>query len=425
MFSKTRNIVLALLVLLSVITFLDRLAIAAAGPRMQQDLGLGPEQWGWVLGAFVLAYGAFEIPTGAMGDRLGQRRVITRIVVWWSAFTALTGAVSGFVPLLLTRFLFGAGEAGAYPNMAGSVARWFPKVERARAQGFIWAGSRAGGALAPLLVVPLQARFGWRATFWILGISGMAWAAVWWWWYRDDPSQKAGVSAREISEIGAPEGSVTGHAAPWNRLIRSKQLWLIICMYGSYAWGSWFYFSWLHTYLVRGRGFSESAMAGITAFAFACGALANLAGGYLGDYSVKRFGVKRGRRLIGCASLSGGAVLLLATAVSKDQLFATVLISLGLGVTDLMLPSAWAICVDIGGRYTGTVTGAMNTAGQLGGFLCTVLFGYIVAMTGSYHLPLAVIAAMLAFSAMLFSRIDPTRPLIPVMEEQISAGLQA
>src|SRR3954451_6124477 len=158
---RHRYVVLCLLVVLSIITFMDRLAIAVAGPRIQADLGITPAQWGWVLGAFVLAYGLFEIPTGVMGDRLGQRRVLVRIVLWWSAFTALTGSATGFVPLLLTRFLFGAGETGAYPNMAGVVAHWFPAQERARTQGFIWGASRAGGALAPLVVIPIQAAFGW------------------------------------------------------------------------------------------------------------------------------------------------------------------------------------------------------------------------------------------------------------------------
>src|SRR4051794_26510424 len=153
---RKRSVVLVLLVLVSVLTFLDRLAIAVAGPRMQDELGIPPGRWGWVLGAFVLAYGLFEIPTGALGDRAGRRKVLTRIVLWWSAFTCLTGSVSAFLPLLVTRFLFGAGEAGAYPNMAGCVARWFPPIERARTQGFIWGASRAGGALAPLLVVPIQ-----------------------------------------------------------------------------------------------------------------------------------------------------------------------------------------------------------------------------------------------------------------------------
>ena len=185
-----RHVLLGLLVLLSIITFLDRLCIAIAGPRIQEELGISPEQWGWVLGAFILAYGAFEIPTGALGDRYGRRGVLTRIVLWWSGFTMLTGLATGFLPLVAIRFLFGAGEAGAYPNMAGVVSRSLPK-ERAMAQGFIWGASRAGGALAPLLVVPIQMAFGWRASFFVFGALGVIWCVVWWWWYRDDAPRRA------------------------------------------------------------------------------------------------------------------------------------------------------------------------------------------------------------------------------------------
>ena len=158
-----RRRVLLLLIALAIITFLDRISIAVAGPRIQQELHIAPERWGWVIGAFVLAYGIFEIPTGALGDRIGQRSVLTRIVLWWSAFTCLTGAAIGFPALVVTRFLFGAGEAGAYPNISGVIVRWFPVRERARTQGFIWAASRIGGALSPLIVVPLQSAVGWGA----------------------------------------------------------------------------------------------------------------------------------------------------------------------------------------------------------------------------------------------------------------------
>jgi MFS transporter, ACS family, glucarate transporter len=169
---KKRHSVLLLLIALALITFLDRIAISSAGLRIQEDLHLSKEQWGWVLGAFILSYGIFEAPTGALGDRAGQRRVLTRIVLWWSAFTSLTGAARGFWQLLAIRFLFGIGEAGAYPNMSGVLARWFPVSEHARTQGFIWAASRFGGALAPLIVTPLQARIGWRWAFAILGAIG-------------------------------------------------------------------------------------------------------------------------------------------------------------------------------------------------------------------------------------------------------------
>jgi MFS family permease len=384
-------------VLLSIITFLDRLCIAVAGPRIQQELGITPDQWGWVLGAFILAYGLFEIPTGALGDRFGRRGVLTRIVLWWSAFTILTGTASGFVPLVIVRFLFGAGEAGAYPNMAGVVSRWFKQSERAMAQGFIWGASRAGGALSPLLVVPIQSAYGWRASFFIFGAAGIVWCAVWWWWYRDKPSDA--------------EHTVGEHNAPWALLLRSSQVWTIVLMYGCYAWGSWFYFSWLHTWLVKGRGFTEGEMAIFSALPFVLGAAANLAGGFVSDAAVRRFGVRRGRVLVGSTCLAIAACLLVTTAMTRDRNIAVVLLTMGFGVMDLMLPSAWAICLDISGPHAGAVTGAMNTSGQLGGFFCTVLFAYIVREYNDYNLPLFVIAGMVAFAAFLFTRIDASRPL--------------
>ena len=375
---KKRSIVLILLVLVSVITFLDRLAIAVAGPRMQDELGITPERWGWVLGAFVLTYGLFEVPTGAMGDRSGHRKVLTRIVVWWSAFTFLTGSVSGFVPLLITRLLFGVGEAGAYPNIAGVIARWFPPGERARAQGFIWGASRAGGALAPLIVLPIQDAFGWRASFRILGAVGLVWAVVWYWWYRDEPAAQPGITEAELHEIGTRTGGPHGSAIPWRLLLRSRPLWLIMGMYSCYAWGSWFYFSWLHTYLVKGRGFSEQEMGFFSSLPFILGALANIGGGFLGDHLSRRFGLRTGRRLVGSVSLTASALLLIATALTTEKTMAVLFLTLGFGVMDLMLPTAWAICLDIAPKYAGAVTGAMNMSGQFGGFLCTVLFGYAV-----------------------------------------------
>lgn len=391
-----RHRLLALLASLSVLTFLDRLCISAAGPRMQAELGLSPEQWGVVLSAFVLSYGLFEIPTGMMGDRSGQRSVLTRIVLWWSGFTALTGVVSGYVPLVVTRFLFGAGEAGAYPNMAGVVRRWFPPVERARAQGFIWGASRFGGALAPLLVVPLQTAFGWRASFWIFGAIGVVWCAVWWRSYRDE---------------GAPY-AIAPHGTP-AAMFRQPQLWLLLTMYGSYAWGSWFYFSWLHTFLVRGRGFSEAEMAVAASLPFLLGTASNIGGGYLSDAACRRFGIGRGRRLVGSSTLAAAALLLGAVPLASDRAITITLLSLSFAVMDLMLPTAWAICLDIGGAHSGAVSGAMNTAGQLGGFVCTLLFGFVVKYFESYDAPLVLIAAMLLLAAALFTRIDATRPLFP------------
>jgi ACS family glucarate transporter-like MFS transporter len=409
---KKRHTVLFLLVALAMVTFLDRISIAVAGPRIQQDLHISTARWGWILGAFVLAYGLFEAPAGALGDRYGQRRVLTRIVLWWSIFTSLTGAAVNFSTLLATRFLFGAGEAGAYPNISGAIARWFPVAERARTQGFIWAASRFGGALAPLLVTPLQAAIGWRWSFVILGAAGAFWVIGWRAWYYDDPRAHPGIRPAEVVEI-APAAARPAHAdAPWSELLRQRQLWLMVAMYWCYAWGSWFYFGWFPVYLVRNAKFSEPEMGLVSALPYLLGAVGNVIGGVLSDRLVVRWGLKKGRRVVGCASLAASAALILAMTFAREHWAIIVFSSLGFGVADLMLPAAWAICLDIGRDHAGAVTGFMNTAGQFGGVVCSVLFGYVVEATGSYRAPVWIVAGMVLLAALLFGRIDPTRPLL-------------
>jgi len=415
---RYRHGVLALLFLLSIITYVDRVCISVAGPRIQADLGLTPEQWGWVVGAFAMSYAIFEIPTGAMGDRLGPRLVLTRIVVWWSAFTTLTGFVSSFLWLLVTRFLFGAGEAGAYPNSATTISRWFPTTERARAQAFVWMASRVGGAISPLLVVPIQIRYGWRASFYIFGAAGIVWAMVWYFWFRDYPSQKDGVGAQEIVEIGgAPPGAY--HRLPWGLVIRKVNFWAILLMYHTYCWGSFFYLSWLHTFLAKGRGFSDAELARLSWLPFVFGGVANLLGGWASDHLVRRLGLKWGRRTIGIVGLGVSAFFTLLTITTESKVLSVVFLALGYAGSDFMLPVAWAVCMDVGRRYAGAVSGAMNTAGQVGSFLTSVTFGYIVKAYGTYNAPLVSMGVMTLISALLWFRIDPTEELAP--EEKIRA----
>jgi fucose permease len=185
-----------------------------------------------------------------------------------------------------------------------------------------------------------------------------------------------------------------------------------MAMYWCYVWGSMFYLSWLHTYLVRGRGFAESAMGIFSALPFLMGMAGNLAGGFLGDRLVGKLGLSLGRRIMGSVSLVATALLFVATALTSGKVSAIVLLSLGFGVMDCMLPSAWAICLDVGGPYAGAVSGAMNMAGSAGGFVCAVSFGYLVHALGNYNAPLFAIAAMVTVSAVLFWQLDPTQPLL-------------
>jgi MFS family permease len=405
--------ILSLLFLLSIITYLDRVCISVAGKRMQDEMSIGPEQWGWIVGAFTISYAAFEIPAGVWGDKYGPRNILTRIVLWWSAFTALTGAATNYYVLLATRFFFGAGEAGAYPNISASVSRWFPPQERARAVGITWMASRLGGALSPLLVVPIQQIYGWRATFYIFGAVGVVWC-IWWFLYaRDNPREMKGISEQELELIGAPKEAAAHISLPWGQVTRNSNFWMILAMYHTYCWGSYFYLSWLHTYLQRGRGFSEDEMKLWSTLPFICGACGNLAGGLASDYLCKHYGLKIGRRLIGSAGLALSGLLMLATSQVESKEVAVIFLALGYGSMDCMLPVSWAVCMDVGKKYAGAVSCSMNMAGQVGSFASSVLFGYMITwFGGSYNKPLVPLALMLLVSAFLFTRIDPTKQLV-------------
>jgi sugar phosphate permease len=271
--------------------------------------------------------------------------------------------------------------------------------------------SRVGGAISPLLVVPIQARYGWRASFYVFGILGVAWAVVWYTWYRDRPAEMSGVSPAEMEEIGDPPARAH-QGLPWKIALRSRNFQTLLWMYFTYCYGSFFFLSWLQTYLVKGRGFSEKDLL-LSTFPFILGAMANLAGGFSSDALVRRMGLKRGRRTIAMIGLSASALFTVATILTPNKYAALVFLALSYAGSDFMLPTAWAVCLDIGKKYAGAVTGAMNTAGQIGSFISSVLFGYFVKYSGSYDVPLVPITMMLAISAALWMRIDATEALIP------------
>jgi MFS family permease len=382
-----------------------------------------------VVGVFAIAYAAFEIPSGSMGDRIGPRKVLTRIVLWWSAFTTLTGLAWSYLVLLPVRFLFGAGEAGAYPNSSSSIAKWFPTVERARAHGLVWMASRVGGAVTPFLVIPIQKAYGWRASFFVFGFLGVIWAVVWYKWYRDTPAEKPGVTREELAEIGPPLAK-SHHGLPWGIALRKGNLWAIMFMYLTYCYGSFFFLSWLHTYLVKGRGFTEQALL-LSTIPFILGALANMTGGFVSDFMVKKWGLRWGRRSVAMIGLGSAAAFTVLTILTEHQYLALLFLGLSYAGSDFMLPTAWAVCLDVGKKYAGAVTGAMNTAGQIGSTISSVLFGYFVGMAGAwgfqareqYNFPLIPMTVMLTISALLWLKIDPTEQLIP--EEQTRDGLLA
>lgn len=407
---KKRYQVLFVLSLLSVITFLDRIAISVASPRIMTDLGLSKEQLGWVLGIFALAYGGFEIPTGLMGDRLGAKKVLIRVVLWWSVFTVLTGFATGFGMLLITRFLFGVGEAGAYPNSSIVLSKWFPSIERARGQAWIWSASRIGGALTPFLVIPIQNQFGWRASFFFLGMLGIVWVIFWKFWFKEEPSEMKGISEKELDNIlknrNLPEGN---HKFSWS-IFKNRNLLLLMGMYFCYASGAFFFQGWLPTYLQKGRGLNDADMSFITSFSFVLGAVGCLSGGFVCDYLVKRIGPRWGRAVVALTGLGLSGLFMLISVFVKDNTAATVLLSAGLGLMDFTIPASWSTAMDIGGKHAGTITGAMNSAGLIGSTLNTIGFGYLVTAFGNnYHAPVILLSFLLMAGALLWLKIDSTK----------------
>ncbi len=400
---------LGLLSLLLVITYLDRVCISVAGPRMQEAFHIGPAAWGWVTGIFTLSYAAFEIPSGALGDRIGARRVLTRIVLWWSAFTSLTGLVTGYYPLLLTRFLFGMGEAGAYPNASVVVARWFPVQERGRAFGITLMAAQLGGAFAPLLVVPIQVHYGWRASFYVFGILGVIWSGFWYRWFRDSPAEMTGVTQAELSET---RGTVVKahQTLPWGAALRSGNFWATMAVAFCYVYTYYFFQSWFHTYLVKAHGYSENDLL-LSSLPFFVAAFANCAGGVVSNALVKKVGLKWGRCSIGVVGLGMAALCSVAVMFTRSQLSTMVLLSLIYAGITFQQPIMFAVCLDIGGAYAGAMVGAMNTAAQIGSFLSSLVFGYLVARTGSYDVPFIPMAALLLIGAWLWIKIDPTEQL--------------
>ncbi|MBP5171776.1 MAG: MFS transporter [Bacteroidales bacterium] len=410
---KKRTLILAMLVLLGVVTFLDRINISVAGSDIMRDLNISPDQWGWILSAFILSYGLMQIPMGAWGDKRGHRGVLTLIVLWWSAFTIFTGMAQGFIGLLLVRLMFGVGEAGSSPCSTGVISRWIPKNQVGKAQGFIWAATRMGGALTPFVVIPIVTHMGWRTAFYILGAVGVVWALVWLLFYRNHPTQMRGISREEMEEAPVMKAQVAEKLRiPWKQFFSSKQFWLILSMYFFYAFGSWFFFSWFPTFMELGRGFEKSQLTYAIAVPFVLSMVGNISGGYITDRLTAKYGLKVGRKAVGSAALVISAVCMFLAAFIPGKMQVFVFLSLCFGIIDLMLPSAWALCIDLGKKYAGALSGAMNTAGNLGGFVCATIFGYLVSASGNYNLPLYLIAAMLIISAILFFFIDPTQSII-------------
>ena len=406
-----RTRVLAFAFALTAITYLDRICISAAAPFIMRDLSLTALEMSFVFSAFTLAYSLFEVPSGWLGDLRGPHRVLTRIVVWWSAFTMLTALAQGFRSLVVIRFLFGAGEAGAFPNVARSLSRWFPVRERGRAQGVALLGSRVGGMLSvPLALLVINA-WGWRSSFVIFGLTGMVWAVAWQVWYRDRPEDHPRMTARELAWIQQDGAPGPPSAVPWRVLFTTRNLYAICLMYFAFGYGLYFYFTWLPTYLIQELGFSTLAGGAFAALPFFLAGLADVSGGWLTDRLSHRFGLRAGRCYLGFVAFFTCGLLLFTSTLLAGAVPKAILLALALASADFGLSAAWAVCADIAPDHAGVMTGWMNTFGNLGGLFGPIVVGYAIDRWQSWTIPFYIAAVIYVVGALAWLVIDPTRTL--------------
>lgn len=373
---------------LAMLLYIDRASISVAKSGMARDLQLTDTRWGWVMSAFALGYALFQTPSGILADRFGPRKVLAGVVVFWSIFTAMTGAVWTFGSLLAVRFLFGAGEAGAFPGSARAFYAWLPVGERGLAQGVIFSGSRLGAALAMPGVAWMIDRVGWRQSFAILGAVGLFWAWAWHAWFRDDPRDHAGLPAEELETIlsqrqSSAEGELAAPSLPVRSLFGSLTLWMLMGQYFASNFTFFFGLTWMPSYLKSTYGLDDVQAGFYAMWPLLAGVAGNWVSGGMVDLLYRRGKFKLSRRLPAVVGFLMAALGVAGLPMMPSVGGAVACLALAIFGADMTLSPSWSACIDIGRRHAGAVSGTMNMAGNLGSFVTSLAFPYLAFWTGS------------------------------------------
>ncbi len=425
--THARYRVVALATTLGMITYLDRACIATLAPGIVRDLGLTTVQMGYVFTVFQLAYALFEIPTAWWADRRGTRSVLARIVIWWSFLTAATGAAFSYPILLLIRFLFGLGEAGAWPCVARTFSRWIPRNERGRVQGIFFAGAHLVGGLTPALVLWLLQFLTWRQIFVCFGGVGLVWTAIWLTWFRNDPSEHPAVNADELQTIVSGRPADCSHAAGlayWRTLATSRNMAALCVMYVPNCMIFYFCITWLPTYLKQHHGFDAAALGIFAGLPLIVSMPGDLLGGIVTDRLVARYGLRVGRAGLGAVAYVIAGVALLGAAVSTTPMVAATLIAVATGLTMFTLGAAWGTVIEVGRNHVGVVGATMNSVGNLAAMLNPLIVAYSVQWFANWNIPLYLMGGLFLVGAACWALVDPTRPVfdeLPVTSQDSKA----
>jgi len=415
--TRVRHVVLGLTVAAYMITYMDRQILAVARPAIRDELGISLVMMGWITFSFRIAYALFQIPGGWLGDRFGARRALTWVVTWWSVFTGITALAWNAVSMLVIQIFFGLGEAGAFPIATRSLSRWMRPTERGFAQGVTHAGSRLGAALTPLVLagftiyglhwsgfIPL---FGWRAAFLLFGLLGVAWSAVWYFYYRDTPEEHRGCNASERELIGGGRKRATD--IPWRKMLGHPNLWILSVMYFCYNFNLNVYNDWFPTYLHDSRGMTLAKMGIYASLPLFAGTLGDLAGGWFSDRVLKRTSkLNLARRWVAIAGFLFSAAATIPAVLAHDPKVSVAFYCLAFFGLEWTVGISWAVTLDIGGDFAGSVSAVMNTLGNIGGAISAAVVTYTARDYG-WNSPFFITCALCLIAAALFLKIDATK----------------
>jgi MFS family permease len=408
-----RHGVVGFAVALSMITYIDRVALSNSRKQVATALHLSDAQMGLVFTAFAVAYALFEIPSGYMGDRLGPRNVLLRITLWWSVFTVLTGRAWNFISLWIMQFLFGAGEAGCYPNIARAFTIWLPQSERVRAQGVIWMSSRWGGAVTPLLIAILFKYMDWRLAFAAFGCLGVIWTVAFAAWFRDNPRDNRKVNQAELDLLkhNAPPAP---HGFPFADLISSKTVVLLCIQYFAVSFTWYFLITWAPTFIDERFHLDVTQSTLLKTLPLLMGGVGSITCGMLSKPMARWTGsVKMARRISACVGFAGASACLILATLLHDPYFVVSAIALSSFCNDLVMPAAWGAVMDISGSYAGTVAGSMNMIGNLGGALYGTVSGFVLQLSHrNWDYVLYMGAAVYLIGFFVWTQLDPVTPVV-------------
>jgi sugar phosphate permease len=419
--SRGRWYILLLISVMYLITYLDRVNISTAAPLISKEYGFDNITMGYIFSAFAWSYALFQVPGGWLSDRFGTRRVLGLLVFYWSIMTAATGAAFSATSFIAIRFLFGVGEAGAFPGATRAMQSWYPRRERGLVQGVTHSASRLGAAIAPPIVLLIMLNLGWHWAFYICGAIGLLWSLWWGLSYRNLPEEHGLVNRAELETIRGVDaaGQINPPPidkqteVPWGRLLRSANMWAIMLAYFTYVYCLWIFLTWLTKYLVDVRHFTLLKGGLLASLPLWAGVVGDTVGGVATDWLLKRTGsAKIGRRVVAITGLLGCAVFIVPAALTGDAYTAVFCLTASMFFLECTIGPSWAVPMDTGGKYSGTVSGMMNMAGNFGAALSPIVFGYLAA-GDNWQAPFIVAACLLVAGAAVWAFwLDPDKAIL-------------